>query len=255
MRLCAAGSGRPWAKVVEAPGMVAQSGLTLLGLKPGCLFSITRREAGLAVGAVDRDEGRVLEIGVGGVVAGEVAYAVAAADDGQRVGGVGEADAGRGVGVVGRDAGVAIDAVDVGYLEGGCDGCGARAQGLAVVEVRDAVMRLGEGGEDVVANTVEQGQLGIELPAVLDEEAGLVAAVVGRVEVVVTGAGAEGANEARSELVILRLLLTGGWGTGEGSVVGLKTEGYWPAAKALWTLRACRRIKLAPILMLWLPLV
>ena len=48
-------------------------------------------------------------------------------------------------------------------------------------------MRFGEWGKDVVANTKEQSQLRGNLPAILREDTGLPAAIVGRGEVEVAG--------------------------------------------------------------------
>ncbi len=56
-----------------------------------------------------------------------------------------------------------------------------RGKRLREVEVRDVVVRFGEGGEDVVANAEEQRQLRVDLPAILHEATWLPAAVVGRV--------------------------------------------------------------------------
>ena len=48
-------------------------------------------------------------------------------------------------------------------------------------------MRFGKGGEDLVADAVDERQLWVDLPAILREEARLPAAVVGRGDVEVAG--------------------------------------------------------------------
>ena len=61
------------------------------------------RDRRLAVGLKVREEGYVLQIGVGGVVPGKVADTETAADDGRWRSRVGEADPRSEVGVVGGD--------------------------------------------------------------------------------------------------------------------------------------------------------
>ena len=85
-----------------------------------------------------------------------------------------------------------VDACD---LECGSYVCRSGRKRLQEVEVRDMVVRFGEGSEDVVADTVDQCQLLVDLPAVLHEAVRLVAAVVGWAQVEVARIVLEGAHQ------------------------------------------------------------
>src|SRR3981081_663872 len=76
------------------------------------------------------------------------------------------------------------------------------------------VMRFGEGGEDVVPNACEDGQLRVAPTAILHEGARLPAAVVGREQVEVAGLVVEATKKSRGNLVVLRsqLVFIGGIG-------------------------------------------
>src|SRR6202000_153138 len=108
--------------------------------------------AGLADRRVDGGERSVLQIAVGGVVAGEVAESVAAADDDGRGCREGEADTRSDVAVLSGDVYCIADTVHASYLQcrAHVSSCGCKR--LRVIEVRNSIVRFGEGSEDVIAN-------------------------------------------------------------------------------------------------------
>jgi hypothetical protein len=57
--------------------------------------------------------------------------------------------------------------------------------------------------EYVVTNTIDKGQLGVDLPTILREAARLVAAIVRRVNVEVSRIVLERSNQRRSKLIVL----------------------------------------------------
>ena len=68
-------------------------------------------------------------------------------------------------------------------------------------------MCFGERSEYLVAGAIDDRQLRGDLPAILREEARLPAAVVGRGNVEVAGLVVVGAEQSRSDLVVLLRLL------------------------------------------------
>ena len=69
-------------------------------------------------------------------------------------------------------------------------------------------MRLGEGSEEIVANTIEHGQLRCDLPGILDEEAWLPGAIVGRREVHLALLTAESTGKSGCDTVVALLRRT-----------------------------------------------
>ena len=99
------------------------------------------------------------------------------------------------VGVIGRNVRMSVNTVQVCDLECGGYVCRGGRKRLQEVKVRDPAVRFGEGGEDVVADAIEQRQPRVDLPAILHETVRLVAAVVGRVQVEVARIVLEGAHQ------------------------------------------------------------
>src|SRR5271154_1268993 len=95
-----------------------------------------------------------------------------------------------------------IHTIHVGNFQGTIDVCGSQAEGLKKVEVGDTIVRLGKGSEDIIANTIEHGQLGCDLPGVLDEEAWLPGAIVGSRDVHLALLTAESTGQSGRDTVV-----------------------------------------------------
>jgi hypothetical protein len=134
-------------------------------------------QGGLAGRVVDGGERSVVEVGERGVVIGEVAKSVAAADDGGGTCRECEADTRSYVVVLGWDTRRPADAINVGNLQCTRCSCSRVGERLQEVIVRDVVMRFGEGCEDVVAETVGGGAVEVksataDLDAILGAKGG-----------------------------------------------------------------------------------